>query len=56
MRHLLLFTVLAANGVVVIETKRPQAGQLRLSYNGDFSVSIPDLSDYNMMNAKEKLV
>lgn len=40
----------AANGVVVIETKRPQAGQLRLSYNGDFSVSIPDLSDYNMMN------
>lgn len=24
----------AANGVVVIETKRPQAGQLRLSYNG----------------------
>lgn len=45
----------AANGVVVIETKRPQAGQLRLSYNGDFSVSIPDLSDYNMMNAKEKL-
>ena len=45
----------AANGVVVIETKRPQPGQLRLSYTGDFMVSMPDLSDYNLMNAEEKL-
>ena len=45
----------AANGVVVIETKRPTQGSLRLSYNGNFSVQMPDLSDYNMMNAAEKL-
>ena len=45
----------AANGVVVVETKRPKQGTLRISYNGDFTVSMPDLSDYNMMNAAEKL-
>ena len=45
----------AANGVVVIETKKPEQGSLRLSYNGNFSVQMPDLSDYNMMNAAEKL-
>ena len=45
----------AANGVVVVETKRPAPGTLRLSYNGDFTVQMPDLSDYNMMNAAEKL-
>lgn len=45
----------AANGVVVIETKRPEMGKLKLNYNGNFSLSFPDLSDYNLMNAKEKL-
>ena len=34
----------AANGVVVVETKRPAPGTLRLSYNGDFTVQMPDLS------------
>lgn len=45
----------AANGVVVVETVKPKVGQLRVSYNGSMDVSIPDLSDYNLMNAKEKL-
>lgn len=45
----------ASNGVVVIETKAPAKGQLRFSYKGDYSVSIPDLSDYNLMNSREKL-
>ncbi|WP_426330192.1 SusC/RagA family TonB-linked outer membrane protein [Pedobacter sp. R-06] len=45
----------AANGVVVVETKRPQPGELRVNYTGDFSVDMPDLSSYNMMNASEKL-
>ena len=45
----------AANGVVVIETKAPEKGRLRLSYKGDYSVSMADLSDYNLMNAREKL-
>ena len=45
----------AANGVLVIETKAPEKGALRLSYKGDFSLTMADLSDYNLMNAKEKL-
>lgn len=45
----------AANGVVVVETKKPEAGKLRFSYNGNFQVAWADLSDYNMMNASEKL-
>lgn len=45
----------AANGVVVIETKRPEPGELRVSYTGDFSVTMPDLTVYNLMNASEKL-
>lgn len=45
----------AANGVVVIETKAPERGRLQLSYKGDFSVTMADLSDYNLMNAREKL-
>lgn len=45
----------AANGVVVVETKRPVAGRLRLNYNLNTSFSFADLSDYNLMNASEKL-
>lgn len=45
----------ASNGVVVIETKTPERGRLQLSYKGDFSVTAADLTDYNLMNAREKL-
>lgn len=45
----------AANGVVVVETKSPEAGRLRLSYNGSYDISFADLTDYNLMNAAEKL-
>ena len=45
----------AANGVVVVETKRPVAGELRINYTADLIVDAPDLSSYNMMNAAEKL-
>ena len=45
----------AANGVVVIETVLPKAGKLQLSYNGSANFEIADLSDYNLMNAEEKL-
>jgi TonB-linked SusC/RagA family outer membrane protein len=45
----------AANGVIVIETKRPTGGKLRVSYTADLRVDIPDLNDYNLMNASEKL-
>lgn len=45
----------AANGVVVIETKKPEPGKLRFSYNGNYQVAWADLSDYNLMNSSEKL-
>lgn len=45
----------AANGVVVIETKKPEPGKFRVTYSGNMFVSIPDLSDYNLMNSSEKL-
>ncbi|MCH4551338.1 SusC/RagA family TonB-linked outer membrane protein [Aestuariibaculum lutulentum] len=45
----------AANGVVVVETIKPREGQIQVSYTGDFTVEVPDLSDYNLMNSTEKL-
>ncbi|MBD0830547.1 SusC/RagA family TonB-linked outer membrane protein [Aestuariibaculum sediminum] len=45
----------AANGVVVVETIKPKEGQIQLTYTGDFTVEIPDLTDYNLMNSSEKL-
>lgn len=46
----------AANGVVVITTVAPTPGKLSVSYSMTGTVTMPDLSDYNLMNAKEKLV
>ena len=45
----------AANGVIVIESKTPKEGRLWVSYGGNLRIEIPDLSDYNLMNAEEKL-
>ncbi len=45
----------AANGVIVVETKAPEPGTLRVNYNGNLNLSFADLSDYNLMNAEEKL-
>lgn len=45
----------AANGVVVIETKAPQKGSLRISYKGDYEINMPDFSGYNLMDAAEKI-
>ncbi|WP_282457151.1 hypothetical protein [Chitinophaga sedimenti] len=50
-----LYGAKAANGVVVVATKEPEPGAVRISYSGDFSVSAPMLGVYNMMNAAEKL-
>lgn len=44
----------AANGVVVIETKIPKTGDLRVSYRGSMNFEVADLSDYDLMNAEEK--
>ena len=44
-----------ANGVVVVETIKPTVGQYQISYTGTFGIDGPDLSVYNLMNAREKL-
>lgn len=45
----------AANGVVVITTIAPKPGQVRVSYNFTGGLTMPDLTDYNLADAKEKL-
>lgn len=52
---MVLYGSRASNGVIVIETKAPAAGNLRVSYNGNFKLQYPDLRDYNLVNAAEKL-
>ncbi|MDQ6470829.1 SusC/RagA family TonB-linked outer membrane protein [Flavobacterium sp. LHD-80] len=45
----------SANGVVVIETNKPVAGKLQISYVYNSSYELADLSVYNLMNAEQKL-
>lgn len=45
----------AANGVVVITTVAPKPGKLNVSYSLTGELEAPDLSDYDLMNAAEKL-
>lgn len=45
----------AANGVVIVETKRPKAGKVQVYYNGGATLEVPDLTSYNLANASEKL-
>jgi len=45
----------AANGVIVIETKKNTVASLRIEYNGSLEIQAPDLSSYDLTNAAEKL-
>ncbi|WP_077153158.1 SusC/RagA family TonB-linked outer membrane protein [Bacteroides bouchesdurhonensis] len=45
----------AANGVVVIKTVAPKPGKLNVSYSLTGQIEVPDLSDYDLMNAAEHL-
>ncbi len=45
----------AANGVIVIETKRLAGNQELVTYTGSVELQMPDLSSYNLCNAWEKL-
>jgi TonB-dependent SusC/RagA subfamily outer membrane receptor len=45
----------AANGVIVIETKVPLAGKLKVTYSVNTSVELSDLSSYHLMNAEQLL-
>lgn len=43
-----------ANGVIVIEQLRPVEGKLRVNYNASMTIEAPDLTGYDLLNAREK--
>ena len=45
----------AANGVIVVTTKKGEAGKMRISYNNTFSWSFKPKRSLNLMNSSEKL-
>lgn len=44
-----------ANGVILITTVRPKAGEIKVTLNANYNISVPDLRSYNLMDAREKL-
>ncbi|NML21583.1 SusC/RagA family TonB-linked outer membrane protein [Pseudoflavitalea sp. G-6-1-2] len=44
-----------ANGVVVIKTRVPKPGKLQIGYRFDTNIEMPDLTAYDLLNAREKL-
>lgn len=51
----ILYGSRASNGVIVIETTAPKAGQLTVTYDFKPTIGVVDLSGYDLMNATEKL-
>ena len=51
----ILYGSRASNGVIVIETTAPKAGKLRVTYDFKPTIAIVDLTDYDLMTAREKL-
>ncbi|MEY8684991.1 SusC/RagA family TonB-linked outer membrane protein [Bacteroides sp. AN502(2024)] len=52
---MVLYGSQASNGVVVVESKAPEAGKLRVTYNGNYKLEYPDLTDYDLLEAANKL-
>ena len=44
-----------ANGVIVVTTKSPEAGRMKIYASAGFNMEIPDLSSYKLLDSKEKL-
>ncbi len=51
----ILYGSRASNGVIVIETIAPSAGELKVTYDFKPTIAFVDLSAYDIMNASEKL-
>lgn len=43
------------NGVIVVTTKAPQAGKLKIYVQGGMNIEMPDLSSYDLIDARDKL-
>lgn len=51
-----IYGVRAANGVIVVTTKRGQEGAPRFNYSSDFRTSLrPTYADFNLMNSAERI-
>ncbi len=44
-----------ANGVIVVITKQPKEGKIRVSAKAGVSLEVPDLSSYDVLNARQIL-
>ena len=44
-----------ANGVIVITTKAPESGRIKVYFKGGINLEMPDLSSYSLLDAKDKL-
>lgn len=44
-----------ANGVIVVETVKPEAGKLKVSATVGINLEVPDLTSYDLLDAREKL-
>lgn len=44
-----------ANGIVVLTSRKVEAGKVRVSYKGTLSIEGPDLTTYDLLNAREKI-
>lgn len=45
----------AANGVIIIETRRLSGGNQTITYTASVDITMPDLTSYDLCNAAEKL-
>ena len=51
-----IYGVKAANGVIVVTTKKGKAGKPIISYNGNITLNTrPSYSDYHLMNSQERV-
>ena len=50
-----LYGAKASAGVIVITTKTLKGGKLKVNYSGTVRLSTPDLHDYHLLNASQKL-
>ncbi len=44
-----------ANGVIVVVSKQPEPGKLRVNVEAGLTFEVPDLSSYHLLNAADKL-
>ena len=44
-----------SNGVIVVVTKQPEPGKLRVNAEVGLDFEVPDISSYDLLNAREKL-